>query len=176
MDNVKHESVESKSLNENESLVNDRKERMAFRGNNINKMEADAKQQIIDTMNEELALETRRNLPRKYHSDGALQRQPNFKADSKINPIMKGASALRLSQFHKYDTDVVVDPLAAPSGKVKGDNGDNGDGDVWVEEIMIHKGTGKKQAFFVSKKTGERVKDEPPSGASKVIFLKNSQY
>ena len=48
--------------------------------------------------------------------------------------------------------------------------------DVWVEEIMIHKATGKKKVFFVSKKTGERVKDEPPSSASKVIFLKNSQY
>lgn len=46
-----------------------------------------------------------------------------------------------------------------------------GDGDVWVEKKFQNSKTGKQRSFFLSKNTGRRVRDEPPSGASKVVFL-----
>ena len=44
-----------------------------------------------------------------------------------------------------------------------------GDGDVWIEKVFVSKKTGKKRIYFVSVKTGERVRGEPPSGASRVL-------
>lgn len=44
------------------------------------------------------------------------------------------------------------------------------DGDVWYERRMKNKKTGKKKSWFVSANTGEHVKDEPPSGASCVVY------
>jgi len=46
-----------------------------------------------------------------------------------------------------------------------------GDRDVWEERICVHSKTGKQKSFFYSLNTGFRVKDEPPTGASEVIFL-----
>jgi hypothetical protein len=45
----------------------------------------------------------------------------------------------------------------------------NGDGDTWVEELCIHDKTGVKRLLFVSQRTGV-ITDEPPTGASKVIY------
>ena len=46
-----------------------------------------------------------------------------------------------------------------------------GDGDVWVETIYRHKETGEHRVFFCSLKTGRKLYDEPPTGASKVVYL-----
>ncbi len=45
-----------------------------------------------------------------------------------------------------------------------------GDGDVWIEKLFVSKKSGKKRIYFVSVKTGERVRGEPPSGASHVLY------
>jgi hypothetical protein len=45
------------------------------------------------------------------------------------------------------------------------------DGDIWIEKIYVSKKTGNKRTYFVSVKTGERVRDEPPSGASQVLYI-----
>jgi hypothetical protein len=44
------------------------------------------------------------------------------------------------------------------------------DGDVWIEKVYVSKKTGKKRTYFVSVKTGERFRDEPPSGAAHVLY------
>jgi len=44
------------------------------------------------------------------------------------------------------------------------------DGDIWVEKIFQSKKTGKRRIYFCSSKTGRKVRDEPPTGASKVIY------
>lgn len=44
------------------------------------------------------------------------------------------------------------------------------DGDVWYERIMKSKKTGKTKSCFVSSNTGVHVLDEPPSGASRVVY------
>ncbi len=108
-----------------------------------------------------------------------LERQSRFKSTEKIHPVMKGLSALSFDEFEKYDTKAIADPTAAPSNKYKkafkdkGNTPTKGDGDVWVEKKLVHKKTGEQVRCFVSKNTGEKVIDEPPSGASKVIFLKD---
>lgn len=68
------------------------------------------------------------------------------------------------------------DPCAKPSRIVKRSNLDvsgNGDGDIWVEKIFVSKRTGKRRTFFVSVATGRRVRDEPPTGASKVLYTED---
>lgn len=65
------------------------------------------------------------------------------------------------------------DPCAKPSKTIKRSNLDisgKGDGDIWVEKIFISKRTGKHRTFFISVATGRRIRDEPPTGASKVIY------
>jgi hypothetical protein len=47
----------------------------------------------------------------------------------------------------------------------------SGDGDIWVEELFRNKISGTVRSFFCSIKTGTKRKDEPPTGASKVIYL-----
>jgi len=46
-----------------------------------------------------------------------------------------------------------------------------GDGDVWVEKKFQNSKTGKQRSFFFSTNTGRKVRDEPPSGASKIVYL-----
>jgi len=51
----------------------------------------------------------------------------------------------------------------------------SGDGDVWVEVLCKHTKTGEIKSYFKSTKDpGRRVPDEPPTGASRVIFLRPS--
>lgn len=47
----------------------------------------------------------------------------------------------------------------------------HGDGDVWYEIRCISRTTNRVRSYFVSTWTGERKKDEPPTNASKVIYL-----
>ena len=48
------------------------------------------------------------------------------------------------------------------------------DDDVWFEKKFLQKHTGQVRSFFISRKTGKKSPDEPPSGASKVLYLKSS--
>ena len=72
------------------------------------------------------------------------------------------------------------DPFAKPSNvrlsrKSDGTNKIIGDGDVWVEILCEHTKTGEVKSFFKSTKDPHRkVPDEPPTGASHVIYLKTS--
>jgi len=49
-----------------------------------------------------------------------------------------------------------------------------GDGDVWVEKLFQSTKTGKLRRIFESTNTGKRCKNEPPTGASQVVYLKAS--
>ncbi len=72
------------------------------------------------------------------------------------------------------DAEIILDPLARPSKRMsKANNRVYGDNDVWVEKILVNKKTRKERSFFYSIKTGERKADEPPTGASKVIYIEN---
>lgn len=71
------------------------------------------------------------------------------------------------------------DPCAKPSKIIKRSNLDvsgHGDGDIWVERIFVSKRTGKRKIFFVSVATGRKVRGEPPTGASKVIYQDDLQH
>eukprot|EP00558_Chaetoceros_sp_UNC1202_P009033 CAMPEP_0197233252 /NCGR_PEP_ID=MMETSP1429-20130617/1369_1 /TAXON_ID=49237 /ORGANISM="Chaetoceros sp., Strain UNC1202" /LENGTH=102 /DNA_ID=CAMNT_0042691467 /DNA_START=157 /DNA_END=462 /DNA_ORIENTATION=+ len=83
---------------------------------------------------------------------------------------MPGASQLTFSEFKDYDTRIVSDPCAKNSNRIHG-NIDEGDGDVWVEKVLIGLKSGVRRTFFISKKTGRQVPDEPPTGASTVLYL-----
>lgn len=83
-------------------------------------------------------------------------------------------SAFRKEQI-KYDTLALHDSLAKPSKKVdKSHMIIEGDGDVWIEKLYRHAKTGETKTFFVSQLNGRKVPDEPPSGASHVIYLRES--
>jgi hypothetical protein len=65
------------------------------------------------------------------------------------------------------------DPFAKPSKILKKSNlkvSSDGDGDIWVEKVFVSKRTGSRRIFFVSVGTGRRSRDEPPTGASKIIY------
>jgi hypothetical protein len=49
-----------------------------------------------------------------------------------------------------------------------------GDNDCWREAVCRSSKTGEIRTFFISKKTGRKVPDEPPTGASKVLYLRDS--
>uniref|UniRef100_A0A7S3VF53 Uncharacterized protein n=1 Tax=Chaetoceros debilis TaxID=122233 RepID=A0A7S3VF53_9STRA len=90
--------------------------------------------------------------------------------------IMKGASKLDLSEVKRYDIAQIHDPFAKPSTRAKTSRpcSVESDQDVWVEKLLSNKKTGQLHSFFESKKTGRRVEDEPPTGASRVVYLRNS--
>ena len=46
-----------------------------------------------------------------------------------------------------------------------------GDGDVWVEVMIRSRRTDRLRTYFVSVLTGEKVRGEPPTGASRIIYL-----
>ena len=80
--------------------------------------------------------------------------------------------------FTEYQMNKQLDPFAKPShvmiksgfGRVKQVLHD---GDMWFETVFRNYKTGNRRIFFVSQKTGMRCKDEPPTGASTVVYLKN---
>lgn len=49
----------------------------------------------------------------------------------------------------------------------------SGDGDIWVEKLLQSTKTGKVVRIFESTNTGRRFMDEPPSGASTVVYLRS---
>jgi len=74
----------------------------------------------------------------------------------------------------KTEGSRMENPFAKPSKHIKKSGGKMeiiGDRDVWEERVCVHSKTGKQKSFFYSLNTGFRVKDEPPTGASEVIFL-----
>jgi len=91
---------------------------------------------------------------------------------------MKGASQLDLNEKKIYDIKIVTDPSAKASKRMDraGGNGPihSGDGDIWVEKMFRHRETGETRIFFISKQTGKKVKQEPPTGASTVMYLRQS--
>lgn len=44
------------------------------------------------------------------------------------------------------------------------------DFDVWREVLVYHRETGEKRSFFVSDNTNRKVWDEPPTGATKIVY------
>jgi len=63
------------------------------------------------------------------------------------------------------------EPPSGASKVVTMDTHKEGDRDVWVEKRFQNSTTGKRRSFFCSKNTGRKVRDEPPTGASKVVYL-----
>jgi hypothetical protein len=85
------------------------------------------------------------------------------------------ASAQTWSSRGSWETVSIRDPCARPSKIVRKSSHlqqltEKGDGDVWVEKLYKSKRTGEYKVYFVSINTGKRSRDEPPSGASKVIY------
>lgn len=79
----------------------------------------------------------------------------------------------------KHQIHHLHDPLAKPSHKVgyskSRGNTVVGDGDIWVEVLCESVKTGQIMSFFKSTKHPERkVAREPPTGASRVVYLSDS--
>jgi len=79
----------------------------------------------------------------------------------------------------RYQVNPLRDPLAKPSkvgfSNITG-NTVVGDGDIWVEVLYRSNKTGTFKSFFKSTKNPDlKVANEPPTGASRVVFL-NSNY
>mmetsp|Transcript_20366 Transcript_20366/g.30592 ORF Transcript_20366/g.30592 Transcript_20366/m.30592 type:complete len:114 (-) Transcript_20366:20-361(-) len=77
--------------------------------------------------------------------------------------------------LEEYDVHKEFDPFAKQSSAMKRSRFQplKQDGDVWLETIFQTK-SGDPKTYFVSLKTGLRTKDEPPSGASTVVYLNSS--
>lgn len=79
-----------------------------------------------------------------------------------------------------YDTEFIRDPMAKPSPTIRkahiGDSHIHGDGDCWQEGVYYStKGpAGGRRIYFQSQKTGRKSLGEPPTGASKVLYLIDS--
>lgn len=101
---------------------------------------------------------SRRNLSQSFHSD----------ASSVMSGMSFNSTYTALSNLSYHD------PIAKPSKIVRRSNlnvdSSKGDGDIWVEKIFMSKRTGKRRIFFVSVATGRRVRDEPPTGASQIVY------
>lgn len=102
-----------------------------------------------------------------------LQRESNFRL--KTEPMMKGSSKLNVKEKQNYDTKILTDSNAKNSEKMrKAGVIVMGDKDVWVEKIYHCNENGKTKVVFVSKQTGTEVEAEPPTGASRVVYLRES--
>jgi hypothetical protein len=66
---------------------------------------------------------------------------------------------------------LIHDPLAKKSDKRISSRLSQGDGDVWMEKECVNVKTGKHVSVFYSAHTGRKVPHEPPSGATKVLYL-----
>ncbi len=72
----------------------------------------------------------------------------------------------------KYQVSHLHDPMAKPS---KVGNAVLGDGDIWIEVMCKSIKTGEFMSFFKSTKNPDiKVPDEPPTGASRVVYLESS--
>jgi len=82
-------------------------------------------------------------------------------------------------EITKHEIERFNDPLAKPSKHIwRCDDPTeaviSGDGDVWVEILCQSTKTGEIISFFKSATTGKKVSNEPPTGASHVVFLRQS--
>ncbi len=93
----------------------------------------------------------------KHNDHGGIQRYSS--------PLVKRHH--EVSHFH--------DPMAKQSHKVRSDKRlAGGDGDIWVEKLCQSTKTGRFATYFESTNTGKKHKNEPPTGASTVVFLKDN--
>ena len=103
--------------------------------------------------------------------DSFLNRSP------RISDSDKGYGSDSNSSFASSCYTEVRDPCAKKSKITKRANLGNlakeGDGDVWVEKLFRSKKSGKLRIYFVSMATGRRSRDEPPTGASRVIYAED---
>jgi hypothetical protein len=74
-----------------------------------------------------------------------------------------------------HDPCCYRDPLAKKSKRYsKGSKREIvGDGDVWIENIATNSKSKRLYSVFISRETGKRIPFEPPTGASKVVFLQH---
>jgi hypothetical protein len=89
--------------------------------------------------------------------------------------VSSKSSVASWSSRGSWETVSTRDPCARPSKIVRKSSHlqqltEKGDGDVWVETLYKSKRTDEYKVYFVSTNTGKRSRDEPPSGASKVIY------
>ena len=108
-----------------------------------------------------------------------MEKQAAFRGAHKRKQVLKGASTLNFDEFDQYDTSVVHDNECKSSEKVAKSGKEGiieleGDHDVWVEKILTSKKSGERKVYFISKKTGRRVASEPPTGATRVFYLRDS--
>jgi hypothetical protein len=74
-----------------------------------------------------------------------------------------------------HDPCCYRDPLARKSKRYSKGSKHKiiGDGDVWIENIATNAKSKRLYSVFISRETGKRIPFEPPTGASKVIFLQH---
>lgn len=95
-----------------------------------------------------------------------------------LDPAAPSSPKSPLIRATKHQIHRLNDPLARPSKvgftAMPGDK-KSGDGDIWVESLCKNKKTGQYRTYFRSTKNSETTcPDEPPTGASHVIYLKMS--
>lgn len=80
----------------------------------------------------------------------------------------------------KYDVAKVHDPLARPSKHFNRTDAactcmaNAGDHQIWIEKVLMSTKSCEPRSFFVSERTELKVPDEPPTGASRVLYLRDS--
>jgi len=85
-----------------------------------------------------------------------------------ISPTKNSVASPSIKHCENCPNEKIHDPVARPSKKI---NSIRGDGDVWEERLCQNVKTGHYATYFYSKVTGRRVRDEPPTGAGKVVYL-----
>lgn len=100
-----------------------------------------------------------------------LKRENNFKFKTSL--MTRGCSKLSVEEKLNYDTKKVSERSARASRKLRRAAPIVGDKDVWLERVFRNR-EGETKIVFVSKLTGKAVEQEPPTGASRVIYLKES--
>jgi hypothetical protein len=90
--------------------------------------------------------------------------------------MRKRRNKYKSHDIDEYDIQKQLDPLAKESSVMKKTwfHTIEQDGDAWFETIYHNRKTGRARLYFVSQKTGMRKRDEPPTGASLVVYLKDS--
>jgi hypothetical protein len=93
---------------------------------------------------------------------------------------LKTATKSQIILSSKYDVAEVHDSLARPSKHFDRADAPSssiayvGDNQTWVEKVLMSTTSCEPRSFFVSKTTDQKVPDEPPTGASRVLYLRDS--
>lgn len=106
---------------------------------------------------------------------GSLGSTTSKKSLSSKSSVASANSTQTWNSRGSWETVSTRDPCARRSKIVRKSSHlqqltEKGDGDVWVERLYKSKRSGEYKVYFVSTNTGKRSRDEPPSGASKVIY------